>query len=233
MTRDGLAYDDGARARRRTLGYAEADPTLDVDGTDTAHKLAILAQLAFGANVRTGRDPPRGDRPAPARRHQVRRRAGLHGQAAGAGQAVGRGAGAAGRADAGQARHPAGRGPRPVQRHPGRGRRRRRHALLRPGRGDDADRLGGRRRPDRRRRRPRGADLASPGPLGRHGPAPPDPRQPGPEPLLSPVHDRRPAGRARRARAGARRARASASPASSSTTPATTPPRTAPCRSSS
>ena len=32
----------------QTLGYAEADPTLDVGGGDTAHKLAILACLAFG-----------------------------------------------------------------------------------------------------------------------------------------------------------------------------------------
>ena len=38
-------------ARPRQLGYAEADPTLDVDGTDTAHKLAILAQLAFETSV--------------------------------------------------------------------------------------------------------------------------------------------------------------------------------------
>ncbi len=30
-------------------GYAEADPTLDIEGTDAAHKLAILARLAFGA----------------------------------------------------------------------------------------------------------------------------------------------------------------------------------------
>ena len=53
------------------LGYAEADPTLDVDGTDTAHKLAILAQLAFGAGVTTARDPPRGDRPAAPGRHHA------------------------------------------------------------------------------------------------------------------------------------------------------------------
>ncbi|PAY21457.1 homoserine dehydrogenase [Rhodopirellula sp. SM50] len=33
------------------LGYAEADPTMDVDGTDAAQKLAILAHLAFGAAV--------------------------------------------------------------------------------------------------------------------------------------------------------------------------------------
>ncbi len=39
-----------AQAQRR--GYAEADPAMDVDGTDTAQKLAILAQLAFGARVR-------------------------------------------------------------------------------------------------------------------------------------------------------------------------------------
>jgi homoserine dehydrogenase len=39
-----------AEAQRR--GYAEADPTLDVDGTDAAHKLAILARIAFGVSVR-------------------------------------------------------------------------------------------------------------------------------------------------------------------------------------
>jgi homoserine dehydrogenase len=35
------------------LGYAEADPTLDVDGTDAAQKLGILAQLAFGTKATT------------------------------------------------------------------------------------------------------------------------------------------------------------------------------------
>lgn len=39
-------------------GFAEADPTLDVDGTDTAQKLAILTHLAFGARV-NWRDIPR------------------------------------------------------------------------------------------------------------------------------------------------------------------------------
>ena len=52
MAREGLSYDEALRRAQR-LGYAEADPTLDVDGTDTAHKLAILAQLAFGASVTT------------------------------------------------------------------------------------------------------------------------------------------------------------------------------------
>lgn len=52
MTLEGLPYAE-ALAQAQALGYAEADPTLDVDGTDTAHKLAILAQLGFEANVRT------------------------------------------------------------------------------------------------------------------------------------------------------------------------------------
>lgn len=36
------------------LGFAEADPTLDIDGSDTAHKLAILTRMAFGANIEIG-----------------------------------------------------------------------------------------------------------------------------------------------------------------------------------
>ncbi|AMV38510.1 Homoserine dehydrogenase [Planctomyces sp. SH-PL62] len=59
MTHEGMAYAD-ALADAQALGYAEADPTLDVDGTDTAHKLAILAQLAFGANVKTADIPREG-----------------------------------------------------------------------------------------------------------------------------------------------------------------------------
>ncbi|HWE39314.1 MAG TPA: homoserine dehydrogenase, partial [Isosphaeraceae bacterium] len=52
MTSEGLAYATALR-QAQELGYAEADPAMDVDGTDTAHKLAILAQLAFGAGVTT------------------------------------------------------------------------------------------------------------------------------------------------------------------------------------
>src|SRR5579884_3628465 len=50
MSETGHSYAEAlAEAQRR--GYAEADPTMDVDGTDTAHKLAILAQIAFGVAV--------------------------------------------------------------------------------------------------------------------------------------------------------------------------------------
>jgi homoserine dehydrogenase len=59
MTREGLPYRT-ALQQAQELGYAEADPTLDVDGTDTAHKLAILVQLAFGATVTTDQIPRAG-----------------------------------------------------------------------------------------------------------------------------------------------------------------------------
>ena len=50
MSRDGMSYDDALSEAQR-LGYAEADPTNDVDGIDAAYKLAILASLAFHATV--------------------------------------------------------------------------------------------------------------------------------------------------------------------------------------
>jgi homoserine dehydrogenase len=59
MTHEGLAYAD-ALAQAQALGYAEANPTLDVDGTDTAHKLAILSQIAFQSSVTTANIPRQG-----------------------------------------------------------------------------------------------------------------------------------------------------------------------------
>src|SRR6056297_2976021 len=50
MDERGASYQDVVRQAQQ-LGYAEADPTMDVDGTDAAQKLAILAHLAFGATV--------------------------------------------------------------------------------------------------------------------------------------------------------------------------------------
>lgn len=38
-------------AEAQSLGYAEADPTFDIDGVDAAHKLALLSAVAFGAEV--------------------------------------------------------------------------------------------------------------------------------------------------------------------------------------
>jgi homoserine dehydrogenase len=50
METDGLSFEE-CLAEAQRLGYAEADPTFDVGGFDTAHKLAILASLAFGASI--------------------------------------------------------------------------------------------------------------------------------------------------------------------------------------
>ncbi|MBK5968870.1 MULTISPECIES: homoserine dehydrogenase [Thiorhodovibrio] len=47
MRDKGRAFAD-ALAEAQTLGYAEADPTFDVEGIDAAHKLTILGSLAFG-----------------------------------------------------------------------------------------------------------------------------------------------------------------------------------------
>jgi len=50
MTQDGLPYNE-AVAGAVKLGFAEDPPTLDVNGTDAAHKLAILISVAFGVPV--------------------------------------------------------------------------------------------------------------------------------------------------------------------------------------
>lgn len=47
MTDEGVEFSKVLKEAQE-LGYAEADPTLDVGGADSAHKLAILASLAFG-----------------------------------------------------------------------------------------------------------------------------------------------------------------------------------------
>ena len=59
MDAEGAEFDL-ALAEAQQLGYAEADPTMDVDGTDATQKLAILAHLAFGARVDWSQIPRRG-----------------------------------------------------------------------------------------------------------------------------------------------------------------------------
>ncbi|MBX9581898.1 MAG: homoserine dehydrogenase [Gemmataceae bacterium] len=59
MADRGVSYPD-ALAEAQRLGYAEADPTLDVDGSDAAHKLAVLAQIAFGVAARPDQIERRG-----------------------------------------------------------------------------------------------------------------------------------------------------------------------------
>ncbi len=47
MYKEGQDFDEVLKEAQE-LGYAEADPTLDIDGTDAAHKIAILASLSYG-----------------------------------------------------------------------------------------------------------------------------------------------------------------------------------------
>ncbi|MBL8473105.1 MAG: homoserine dehydrogenase [Rhodocyclaceae bacterium] len=50
MRDKGLAFDEVLRAAQQ-LGYAEADPTFDIEGVDAAHKITLLSALAFGIPV--------------------------------------------------------------------------------------------------------------------------------------------------------------------------------------
>ena len=50
MRETGRDFDEVLR-EAQDLGYAEADPTFDIDGIDTAHKLAILSSIAFGCKI--------------------------------------------------------------------------------------------------------------------------------------------------------------------------------------
>jgi homoserine dehydrogenase len=53
MSEDGASYAD-ALAEAQSLGYAERDPTADVEGFDAGAKAAIIASIAFGVNVVAG-----------------------------------------------------------------------------------------------------------------------------------------------------------------------------------
>ena len=61
MTRLNLGYGEALR-QAQALGYAEADPTTDVDGIDTWHKLIVSANIAFGVSLDTSAVPAAGIR---------------------------------------------------------------------------------------------------------------------------------------------------------------------------
>ncbi|MCL2680316.1 MAG: homoserine dehydrogenase [Coriobacteriia bacterium] len=61
MTEAGLSFDE-ALVEAQDLGYAEADPSADVDGLDAAAKIAILASLAFNSRVTLADVPAEGIR---------------------------------------------------------------------------------------------------------------------------------------------------------------------------
>jgi homoserine dehydrogenase len=53
MTNEGRKFDEVLK-EAQAKGYAEADPTFDIEGIDSAHKLAILTMIAFGTPVKFG-----------------------------------------------------------------------------------------------------------------------------------------------------------------------------------
>jgi homoserine dehydrogenase len=75
MQGDGLSFDEAVKEAQK-LGYAEADPGLDVDGHDAAHKLVVLAMLAFGARVDAAAVPTEGIRAIHPIDHRFARRFG-------------------------------------------------------------------------------------------------------------------------------------------------------------
>ena len=76
MDSAGTGFDE-ALEQATALGYAEADPTADVEGFDAAAKAAILASLAFHTRVTRGRRLPRGHHRGHRGRHGQRARHGL------------------------------------------------------------------------------------------------------------------------------------------------------------
>ena len=138
MAETGAGFAE-ALAEATELGYAEADPTADVDGFDAAAKAAILASLAFHTPVTAAEVLPRGHLRGPGDRHRLGRRRWLHRQAAGHLRAGGNGDGESVRRPRAPGDDPAdpsaGRRRRRVQRRVRRGRGGRAADVLRPGRG--------------------------------------------------------------------------------------------------
>ena len=75
MVRNGASFG-GALAEAQRHGYAEADPTADVDGLDAGRKICILADLAFGHQVNPSAVPMEGIRGITLRDVNIARRGG-------------------------------------------------------------------------------------------------------------------------------------------------------------
>ena len=75
MIRTGAGFADALKEAQEK-GYAEADPTADVEGHDTGRKICILADLAFGAQVDPGAVPMEGITKISLRDVEIARKAG-------------------------------------------------------------------------------------------------------------------------------------------------------------
>ena len=158
----GCSYDE-ALADAQRLGYAEADPTEDVNGKDAAAKMAIIARLAFDTPVHLDQVTLRGHRAHHRRRHGVRARARPRAEAARDGRAGRRRPQRPRPSGVPLRQPPAGERRRPVQRRHDRVRVDHRDHAERPGRRRPADRE---RRPGRRHQRDDPAGLDARGHAG-------------------------------------------------------------------
>ena len=162
----GKSYAD-ALAEAQKLGYAEANPAMDVNGSDAAQKLAILAHLAFGARVDWKVIPRTGIDTVDVADMRYARELGYSIKLLAVAELVPEGLELHVSPTLVRQRSHAGPGARGLQRHPHRGRRRGPRLPARPRRRPDAHRLGLRGRPDRHAAGPHGDHLphaASSGP---------------------------------------------------------------------
>jgi homoserine dehydrogenase len=82
MRDKGLDFDVVLKEAQR-LGYAEADPTFDIEGVDAAHKATIMSAIAFGIPVQFDKAHVEGITKLSSDRYPLRRATGLPHQAAG------------------------------------------------------------------------------------------------------------------------------------------------------
>lgn len=82
MTEYGLDYEDVLKDAQEK-GFAERDPSGDVEGIDVANKLSILMSIVFGIRIAPGRHPDTGHHVHYERRHQLRHPVRLQDQTAG------------------------------------------------------------------------------------------------------------------------------------------------------
>ena len=81
MSQEGAAYADVLKEAQE-LGYAESDPTSDVEGLDAARKMTILSTLGFRANVSLEDVSAKGISCGHPRRYPIRQAARLRSEAA-------------------------------------------------------------------------------------------------------------------------------------------------------
>ena len=163
MRDKGLDFDTVLKEAQR-LGYAEADPTFDIEGVDAAHKVTLMSAIAFGIPVQFDKAHVEGITKLQAQDISYAEQLGYRIKLLGITKRVRAGHRAARASGAGAGQAPDRQCRRRDERGGGPGRRRRHHALLRQGRRQRADRQRRDRRPGRhhapahgRRRAPRAA----------------------------------------------------------------------------